>query len=123
VSYKPAVVKTEPFTNEKGQVINPGDQVIYVTVGTGRVRVGTGQYVGFRESVSYYNGGTNKSVVIDANKEKNVPVDADGNDCDYSGDTWRNGGYKWRKQKYIRRVALQNNRVYPLNTSALDMSF
>ena len=45
-----------PFTNEIGQVINPGDEVIIITSGYG-LHISTGKYVGARRRPGLFTGG------------------------------------------------------------------
>jgi hypothetical protein len=112
---KPEPVDEVSFTNHKNQVILPGDMVVYVTVGRHCVSVNTGRFIGVRKTTDWRNR-VKTSVVLDADKEKSVPIDADGNECGYS-DEWRKNGYKTKSVAYVGRVSLKRNRVYPVNVT------
>lgn len=104
------------FTNDKGHVINVGDDVIFVTVSAHNVSVGVGKYLGVRDAETYY-GAEHVNVIIASEKTRAVRIDAAGNDIGDDWEKWRIDGYKSRTEAYIGRTTLQNNRVYPINVS------
>jgi len=92
-----------PFTNASGQVINPGDDVLVVTVCTGSVYTYTGKYLGMR----------GKSVQALVEDDSYTWVDSR---------TGQAGSYynipsefrKYQKSKRNRISTLQRNRVYKI---------
>lgn len=117
----------EPFVNELGQTINPGDQVIYVGTSWGSTRVGRGVYEGvyYRTRDRYfYNRETKKTEVargkraIDAVRVGGIP---------HKRAVWNNGaGYKSgqeNKLEYVdafRKAILPLKRVYKVETTLAE---
>lgn len=88
----------EPYTNHLGQVINPGDEVMYIATSWKRTRVDKGIFEGVYKSNGYY---TRK----DPNGVTAVLVRR-------TGKTFR-----WGRMTSI----LEMKRIYKLDTSVLEM--
>jgi Tfp pilus assembly protein PilP len=88
-----------PFTNDLGQVIQPGQKVIAVTSGFNHsTKIALGTYLGSRSS----------SVVVRVLRNKSRWVDLDGNPCTYYTP----------KAKYVTfkqecQASLPSKRIYP----------
>lgn len=95
----------EPFTNELGQVIQPGDHIIAVTQGYNHsTKVRKGIYLGLR----FASKGKVSSVVVKVQTSGYRWVDASGKQCHYSGE-----GVKNEKYTYERQSSLPSKRIYP----------
>lgn len=113
-----------PFTNDFGQVINPGDDVVVVTTRTGNTNTQKGKYVGMRgksvqaevpsSSYAYFVKGTDERAphnfsdrLWKAGLKYNTPEWTALHDevC---------GPYEYRRTEGTRITTLQYNRVYKL---------
>lgn len=89
----------EPFVNELGQTINPGDEVMFVATSWKNTRVDKGIFEGVYKGSGYYS-------TKDSNGVTAVLVRRVGEKK-----------YSWERMTSI----LEQKRVYKLDTSALDM--
>lgn len=92
-----------PFTNASDQVINPGDDVLVVTVCTGSVYTYTGKYLGMR-------GKSVQAVVEDDNYTwVDSRTGEAGTYCNIPSEF-----LKYKKCKRNRIITLQRNRIYKI---------
>lgn len=113
-----------PFTNDFGQVINPGDDVVVVTTCTGNTNTQKGKYVGMRGksvqaevpsgSYAYFVKGTDERAphnfhdrLWKAGLKYNTPEWKELRDEVY-------GPYEYRQTGGTRITTLQYNRIYKL---------
>lgn len=95
----------EPFTNEFGQVIQPGDKIIAVAQGYNHsVSVHKGIYLGLRKSGMFKVS----SVSVRYQIETTIHVNAKGNPCSY-----RDQGAKQTKTVKEVQSSLPSKRIYP----------
>lgn len=95
----------EPFTNELGQTIQPGDHIIAVSQGYNHsTKVRKGIYLGVR----FTSKGKVSTVVVKVQMSGYRWVDASGEPCHYSGE-----GVKNEKYTYERQSSLPSKRIYP----------
>lgn len=103
---------SQPFTNDIGQVINPGDSVLIITSGRGKAfytRVGT--YLGTRQSTSYY-GKDKRQVVCEGPARLFGKFDANGKRLSWDSPEAKH--YEYTFKTVTRRTTLKCNRVYKL---------
>lgn len=92
-----------PFTNNIGQIINPGDRIIAVTTGySHRVSVREGTYVGMV--------GLNPSVVVKTSQGGRW--DSDGRKLSWSEAQSKGVAYSFRQVD--KRTTLRKSRVYKI---------
>jgi hypothetical protein len=113
-----------PFTNDFGQVINPGDEVVVVTTCTGSTNTAKGKYVGMRGksvqaevpsgSWAYFVKGTDERAPANFHNELyksgfkyNTPEYKELRDKVYAP-------YEYRKTYGTRITTLYYNRIYKL---------
>jgi hypothetical protein len=128
MGYKVSKLVAEPFVNEIGQTINPGDKVLAVTTGYGHtVDIITGLFEGVRRHL--------KSDCITGTSLKDIPERF--SEREYCDDgKFEEMGYDWNTYKSVptgrrynliekvkmRKSTLQRNRVFKIDTSALELS-
>ena len=113
-----------PFTNDFGQVINTGDDVVVVTTCTGNTNTRKGKYVGMRgksvqaevpsSSYAYFVKGTDERAPHNFHERlRNAGLK-------YPTPEWTAlrdeiyGPYEYRRTEGTRITTLQYNRVYKL---------
>ena len=102
-------IRKEPFTNNLGQTINPGDKIVIATKGYGgdhNIRLGV--YLGVRK-----NKYGKDSVIALSTVEKQGYKDLAGNTAKWNHDRYMAGEIRHSKLVYERQVALRSNRIYP----------
>jgi hypothetical protein len=133
MSYRVNKFVTESYTNDLGQTIQPGDEVVFVTTGYGHnVRIETGKFEGVYRNLKNEN--------IAGTRIGTVPVHT--HDIVYAEDgeheefAW--GGYDKETRRYInkptgkrynripvvwyRKSVLQRNRVFKIETPLAKVS-
>lgn len=105
------IVRTvEPWTNDEGQVIQPGDSVFAFRTHQGRLSISLGVYLGYIETWE-------KKVQVSIEKKKGV-VYLPGSDVEFNWLKYRktNTSYPMnleRRLKTVRKVSTLNyNRIY-----------
>lgn len=135
-------LRIEPFTNEFGQVINPGDEVVYVATGySHQVSVNRGRYQG-----KWYAKVTRTREVLDADGKvvmeerygrqypkreyytemAPVAVRLDNVPKGYRWKSWydENGKYRCEKTDEMRygTTTLPRKRIYKIDTSIVNFA-
>jgi len=90
----------EPFTNEKGHVINPGDQIVIVTTHSHSPYVNIGVYLGKRK-IGSYNGRDHFQVVVEKHLERKKSVRNDNPDVEW---TWSTSKYPDDLKSLLKEV-------------------
>ena len=101
--------KVEPWTNSEGQVINPGDKVVFFTRCTGYTSAHIGKYLGFTDNYS-------KRVQIAIPSTRIVSY-LKGTDTRFSWKYHYVPGkpipeMDYRDESYVRISTLNDNKVY-----------
>lgn len=113
-----------PFTNEIGQVIQPGDEVVVVTHCTGSTKVRKGIYVGLygksvqakvpSDSYAYFVKGSNERAPANfSNRLWNCGLKYNTPEFEQLREEVY-APYEYRKSNELRITTLQQNRIYKL---------
>lgn len=127
MGYNVSKLVVEPFKNELGQTINPGDKVMAVTTGYGHtVDIITGVFEGVRRH--------NTSNNITGTSLKDVPVhyvereycdNGEHEETSYDWKTYKSvptgRRYNLIKKVNTRKSTLQLNRIFRLDTPAVEL--
>lgn len=104
----------EPWTNKKGQVIQPGDKVFAFTRCTGYLHIHVGTYLGVLKNTGYL--GNRVQVAVQAKKRvaylKGSDVPYDWKEY-YKGRVSYPKNLEYRDEPYTRITTLLENRIYP----------
>ncbi len=104
----------EPWTNKKGQVIQPGDKVFAFTRCTGYLHIHVGTYLGVLKNTGYL--GNRVQVAVQAKKRvaylKGSDVPYDWKEY-YKGRVSYPENLEYRDEPYTRITTLLENRIYP----------
>ncbi len=113
-----------PFTNDFGQVINPGDDVVVVTTCTGSTNTQKGKYVGMRGKSVQAEVPSNSWAYFVKGTDELAPHDfwkgMQGHSFKYGTPEYNElrekvyGPYEYRKLNTTRITTLYYNRIYKL---------
>ena len=104
---KKADLRVEPYTNEFGQTINPGDEVIYVGTSWKTTSVNRGKFAGIYYNKVGYGVDVGK-IVQSAVKVEGIPAKR------FVWDDFKNK--TWHYEEYLRHARLELKRVYKIET-------
>lgn len=101
--------KVEPWTNSEGQVIQPGDKVVFFTRCTGYTSAYIGEYLGFTDNYS-------KRVQVAVPSTRSIAY-LKGTDTRFSWKDHYEAGKPipetdYKDEAYVRVSTLNDNRVY-----------
>lgn len=102
-----------PFTNEFGQVINPGDSCVVVAKGySGGISTYKGRYLGVRTYTTYYRKNDPQyQVVAEVEETYHCRVGPDGQELEWNDPGYRDAPMEQRIKKRITNLWL--NLIYP----------
>lgn len=127
MGYNVSKLVVEPFTNEIGQTINPGDKVVAVTTGYGHaVDIITGVFEGVRRHIDMNDiMGTNLKDVPVYSTHLEYTEDGEHEETNYDWEARKRvptgRRYNLLKITKMRKSRLQRNRVFKLDTLATEL--
>lgn len=127
MGYNVSKLVVEPFTNEIGQTINPGDKVVAVITGYNHnVRIITGVFEGVRRHVDMNDiMGTNLKDVPVYSIKREYTEDGEHEETNYDWEARKRvptgRRYNLLKITEMRKSRLQRNRVFKLDTPATEL--